>query len=244
MHCWGRDWWELPLFYKGHWQSPCTALMAGKCLPLGLCKETVKKCNLVGYHSCHYLYCYNYIYSSSSLSVCDVGFIFLWWWNNFTEKALFLCNIYPLLPSVLMGIVVIYYMPCFNEVERGVFWFHLVHLSICPPSPGVVTRQNPHINGSVVLGADESPWPCGTPSWYTPLSWMILSKQKNLHLFSSQYICVFSKTSVCLIKKGFTINRLKNTMKKCLRKHSWIEKKYSRLPLSRACWEPKFASAS
>ena len=27
-------------------------------------------------------------------------------------------------------------------------------------------------------------------SWYTPLSWMILSKQKNLHLFSSQYICV------------------------------------------------------
>ena len=26
------------------------------------------------------------------------------------------------------------------------------------------------INGSVVLGADESPWPCGTPSWYTPLS--------------------------------------------------------------------------
>ena len=31
---------------------------------------------------------------------------------------------------------------------------------------------------------------------YTPLSWMILSKQKNLHLFSSQYICVFSKTSV------------------------------------------------
>ena len=53
-----------------------------------------------------------------------------------------------------------------------------------------------YINGSVVLGADESPRPCGTPSWYTPLSWMILSKQKNLHLFSSQYICVFSKMSV------------------------------------------------
>ena len=30
------------------------------------------------------------------------------------------------------------------------------------------------------------------PSWYTPFSWMILSKQKNLHLFSSQYIYVFS----------------------------------------------------
>ena len=52
------------------------------------------------------------------------------------------------------------------------------------------------INGSVVLGADESPWPCSTPSWYTPLSWTILSEQKNLHLFLSQHICVFSKTSV------------------------------------------------
>ena len=59
------------------------------------------------------------------------------------------------------------------------------------PVLGVGTRQKPQINGSVVLGADESPWPCGTPSWYTPLSWMILSKQKDLHLFSSQYICSF-----------------------------------------------------
>ena len=32
-----------------------------------------------------------------------------------------------------------------------------------------------------------------------------------------------------LIKKGFTINRLKNTMKKCLGKHSWIAKKYKGL---------------
>ena len=31
-----------------------------------------------------------------------------------------------------------------------------------------------------------------------------------------------------LIKKGFTINCLKNTMKKCLGKHSWIAKKYKR----------------
>ena len=34
---------NFPPFYRGHWQSPCTALMAGKCLPLGLCKETVKE---------------------------------------------------------------------------------------------------------------------------------------------------------------------------------------------------------
>ena len=70
--------------------------------------------------------------------------------------------------------------------------------TVLPLVLGVVTRQKLHINGSVVLGADESPWPCGTPSWYTPLSCMILSKQKNLHLFSSQYTCVFSKMSVRL----------------------------------------------
>ena len=29
--------------FKGYWQSPCTALTAGKRLPLGLCKETVKQ---------------------------------------------------------------------------------------------------------------------------------------------------------------------------------------------------------
>ena len=28
--------WEFPLFYRCHWQSPWTAPMAGKCLPLGL----------------------------------------------------------------------------------------------------------------------------------------------------------------------------------------------------------------
>ena len=53
----------------------------------------------------------------------------------------------------------------------------------------VVTCVCPSVRPSV--GADESPWPCGTPSWYTPLSWIILSKQKNLRLFSSQYNCVF-----------------------------------------------------
>ena len=32
---------------RGHWQSLCTALTAGNCLPLGLCKETVN-----GFISC------------------------------------------------------------------------------------------------------------------------------------------------------------------------------------------------
>ena len=34
---------KISTIYKGHWQSPCTALTAGKCLPLKLCKETVKE---------------------------------------------------------------------------------------------------------------------------------------------------------------------------------------------------------
>ena len=38
-----HDQWECPLFFRGHWQSPCTTLMAGKCLPLGLCRGTVKE---------------------------------------------------------------------------------------------------------------------------------------------------------------------------------------------------------
>ena len=76
---------------------------------------------------------------------------------------------------------------------------------VLPLVLGVVTRQKPQINGSVVLGADESPWPYVTPIWYTPLSWMILSKQRNLHLFSSQYICVFSKTSICKLYLVCTI---------------------------------------
>ena len=41
---------------------------------------------------------------------------------------------------------------------------------------------------------------------YTPLSWMILSKQKNLRLFSSQYNCVFlwdvCSCMVCLLAEA------------------------------------------
>ena len=50
----------------------------------------------------------------------------------------------------------------------------------------------------MVLGADESPWPCSTPSWYTPLSWMILSKQKNLLLFyHNTFVLSLRCPSVC-----------------------------------------------
>ena len=35
--------WEFPPLFKGHWQSPFTAITAGRCLLLGLWKETVKQ---------------------------------------------------------------------------------------------------------------------------------------------------------------------------------------------------------
>ena len=38
-----RNQWEFPFFFRGYWQPPYTALMAGKCLQLGLCKGTVKE---------------------------------------------------------------------------------------------------------------------------------------------------------------------------------------------------------
>ena len=59
-----RDWWEFPPFCRCHWQSPCTALMAGICLPLGLCKETVKESSLSSL-----LYC---MYSLVSLLHCPM----------------------------------------------------------------------------------------------------------------------------------------------------------------------------
>ena len=40
---WVHDWWEFSPFFKGHWQSPCTALPAGIWLPLVLCKGAVKQ---------------------------------------------------------------------------------------------------------------------------------------------------------------------------------------------------------
>ena len=38
-----RNKWEFPPFFWPQWQSSCTAPTAGKCLPLGLCKGTVKQ---------------------------------------------------------------------------------------------------------------------------------------------------------------------------------------------------------
>ena len=37
------DQWEFSPLFKGLWQSPCTALMAGKCLSLGLHQEIVRQ---------------------------------------------------------------------------------------------------------------------------------------------------------------------------------------------------------
>ena len=61
-------------------------------------------------------------------------------------------------------------IPLINEVEGGILVSPCPSVTVLPLVLGVVTRQKLQINGSVELGADESPRPCGTPSWYTPLS--------------------------------------------------------------------------
>ena len=38
-----RDQWEFQQFFRPQWQSLCTVLTAGNCLPLGPCKATVKE---------------------------------------------------------------------------------------------------------------------------------------------------------------------------------------------------------
>ena len=44
-HCIMRscDQWEFPPFFRPQWESLCTTLKASKCLPLRLCKGTVKE---------------------------------------------------------------------------------------------------------------------------------------------------------------------------------------------------------
>ena len=44
-----HDQWEFPLFFRPQWQYPCTALTADICLPLGLCKWTVKESTCIYY---------------------------------------------------------------------------------------------------------------------------------------------------------------------------------------------------
>ena len=135
--------------------------------------------------------------------VCGTGS----WWVTLTLRYCQLVHSTLLNDSILITIHLCFSLRC--PFMHGLFvswgttgwWFIInsranIHVTIDCSTVlilvlGVVTRQQLQISGSVVLGADESPWPCGTPSWYTPLSWMILSKQTNLHLFSSQYICVF-----------------------------------------------------
>ena len=71
--------------------------------------------------------------------------------------------------------------------------------AVLPSVLGVVTRQKPQFNGSVVLGADESPWPCGTPSWYTPpyRIWFWVSRRNFIYFHHNTFV-LFSKMSVCL----------------------------------------------
>ena len=103
---------------------------------------------------------------------------------------MYICMIFALLlvspcPSVY---------PCHNWLFSS--------LTICVL--GVVARQKLQFNGSVVLGADESPWPCGTPSWYTPpyQIWFWVSRRIFIYSLITKHLCysprcLFICLSVC-----------------------------------------------
>ena len=57
----------IPPFFESHWQSLCTALTSGKCLPLGLCKETVRS---VYISICEYKQGRSYHYPPHPFSSC------------------------------------------------------------------------------------------------------------------------------------------------------------------------------
>ena len=142
------------------------------------------------------------------------------YWSRQPGVFLYLSSLLsPLTCSLILWDLISQYTLRFNQVEKGVYWFHLVHLSVCgwrlfvmnslanihvtidcstvlPLVLGVVTRQKPQINGSVVLGADESPWPCGTVGTLHTLEWFWVSRKIFVYSHHNT-IVFFSKMSVC-----------------------------------------------
>ena len=70
---------------------------------------------ILGYHQC----CLNF------------GTLLLFY-NHYQQEL-------PLCSSIAKGTFHLYYTPRFNEVERGVYWYHLVRLSVCPSVDRIVS---------------------------------------------------------------------------------------------------------
>ena len=78
---------ENSAIFQGHWQSPYTALTAGKCLPLGLCKETVKESNTSGNP--------NLTSCSGYITICSFS-------TSFNFLAFKWCNIVSTTPGFML----------------------------------------------------------------------------------------------------------------------------------------------
>ena len=75
-----HDRWLFPPIFRGHWQSPYTAPTAGKCLPSGLCKETMIKSTVYGQMATTFIvyFCYLVVYLFGcmiDISLCSIEFI-------------------------------------------------------------------------------------------------------------------------------------------------------------------------
>ena len=75
----------------------------------------------------YHLFCYFFLHHYVWLVYCAARLI--WSWLIWSKKInqLFECNIIH--ENWILDTD--YYTPRFNGVERGVYWYHLVHLSVC-----------------------------------------------------------------------------------------------------------------
>ena len=95
-----------------------------------------------------------------------------------------------------------YYTPCFNKVERWVYWFHLVHLSI-PPSvrPSVCPSVDGIVSALYLQQYSLDPFHICTSYQATSEGVsrvMFVSKFKNLKFWRILWICNFDFVFFCL----------------------------------------------
>ena len=74
---------------------------------------------------------------------------------SFWTKQWWCCNPLLLLLKLNSYVLVAYYTPRFNEVDRGVYWYHLVRLSVCPSVRLSVCGQNRvrSVSSTILIGS-------------------------------------------------------------------------------------------
>ena len=100
------DQWEFPPFCRPQWLSFCTATVTGKCLPLGLCKGTVKESNAV---------CSNY--ANPAYGVATICHQVRWLrWGH------------PSLFHTATSLLIWYKMFCVRDISYRLIWMEFINM--------------------------------------------------------------------------------------------------------------------